>query len=161
MTVHQMMTRSPKFCSPDMNLAQATELLWSAGCGALPVVNAGQEVTGIITDRDICIALGTRNQRASELTVGQAMSGKLYVCHPGDDIHAALHIMRARKVRRLPVVNNEGKLTGMLCASDVLVHARHDDGSGAELSYENIVNTLRGIYCHPPAGRAQDQTAFR
>jgi CBS domain-containing protein len=151
MTVQQIMTRSPKYCSPDMNLAQATELLWSAGCGALPVTNDALRVIGIITDRDTCIALGTRDRRASELTVAQVMSGKLYMCHPGDEIHAALNMMRAHKVRRLPVVDNEGKLAGMLCASDVLLHARHDDGSGTELSYENIVNTLRGIYCHTPS----------
>ena len=151
MTVRQIMTKSPKSCFPDMNLAQATELLWSASCGALPVIDAAQKVIGIITDRDICIALGTRNQRASELTVGQVMSGKLYMCHSDDEIHAALNTMRVHKVRRLPVVNHEGKLTAMLCASDVLLHVRHDDGSGPELSYEDIVNTLRGIYCHRPS----------
>lgn len=148
MTVHQIMNRSPKVCTPDMNLAQATELLWSAGCGALPVVDAQHKVIGIITDRDMCIALGTRNQLASGITVEQTMSGSPWVCHPGDDIHAALKIMRARKVRRLPVVTHEGKLEGMLCASDILLHARHDDGSGPELSYENIVSALQGIYCH-------------
>jgi CBS domain-containing protein len=150
MTVHQIMTKSPKSCSPAMNLAQATESLWSAGCGALPVVNADRKVIGVVTDRDICIALGTRNQRAAEVTVGQVMSGKLYSCHPDDDIHVALNAMRAHKVRRLPVVGDGGKLEGMLCASDVLLCARHDDGSAPELSYENIVSTLRGIYCHCP-----------
>ena len=148
MTVLQIMTGCPKHCSPEMNLAQAAERLWSAGCGALPVLNSEGKAIGIITDRDICIALGTRDKRASELTVAQVMSEKLYACHPDEEIHSALHTMRAHKVRRLPVVDNEGKLVGMLCASDVLLHARHDDGSGTELSYENIVNTLRGIYCH-------------
>jgi len=149
MTVHQLMTKAPKACSPDANLAEVTEQLWTAGCGALPVVDCAGKVIGIITDRDICIALGTRNAPASEVTAGQVMSGKLYACHPDDEIHAALLTMREHKVRRLPVVTDDGKLVGMLCASDVLIHARHDDGGGAELSYENIVNTLRGIYCHP------------
>jgi CBS domain-containing protein len=151
MTVSQLMTSSTKACSPDMNLAQATELLWTAACGALPVIDAAHKVTGIVTDRDICIALGTRNRLASDLTVAHVMTPAPFVCHADDHIHAALNIMRERKVRRLPVVNGEGKLEGMLCASDVLVHARHDDGSNPELSYENIVNTLRGIYCHSPA----------
>ncbi len=112
------------------------------------MVNAAQNVIGIITDRDICIALGTKNRRASELKVRQVMSQNLHVSRPDDDIHTTLNTMRACKVRRLPVVTSDGKLTGMLCASDVLIHARHDDGSGAELSYEDIVNTLRGIYWH-------------
>jgi|SRR5271165_1456561 len=151
MLISQIMTRSTKACSPDMNLAQATELLWTAACGALPVVDRGNKVTGIITDRDICIALGTRNRLASEVMVEQAMSPSPYVCHARDDIHTALHTMRDRKVRRLPVVSAEGKLEGMLCASDVLLHARHDDGSNPVLSYENIVTTLKGIYCHSQA----------
>ena len=148
MLISQIMTRSTKACSPDMNLAQATELLWTAACGALPVVDTGNKVIGIVTDRDICIALGTRNRLASELTVEQAMSASPYVCHAGEDIHTALTTMRERKIRRLPVVTAEGTLQGMLCASDVLLHARHDDGTNPELSYENIVSTLKGIYCH-------------
>ena len=52
-----------------MSCAGAIELLWSTGCGALPVVNAEKRVVGIVTDRDICVALGTRDRRPSELQV--------------------------------------------------------------------------------------------
>ncbi|MGD1093950.1 MAG: CBS domain-containing protein [Bryobacteraceae bacterium] len=152
MTVQEIMAKSPVYCDRGMNLAQATELLWKAGCGALPVVGPWLRVVGIITDRDICIALGTRNLRPSEVTVGEAMSSHVVMCAPCDDIHAALDKMRRQKVRRLPVVNRDGTLQGMLCASDILLYARHDDGTSPELSYENIVGALRGIYWRCPAG---------
>ncbi len=154
MTVREIMVASPRACDPEMNCAEAAEHLWAAGCGALPVIDRDRKVIGIVTDRDICIALGTRNRRASELQIRDVMTENVATCRSNDDIHDALKVMHDRKVRRLPVTDGAGKLEGMLCASDLLVHARHDDGSRPELSYENIVNALRGICWHcPHAGR--------
>lgn len=145
MRVHDVMRKSPKSCSPTTNLAAVTELLRSCGCGALPVVDAGGRVVGIITDRDICLALGTTDRRPSEVTAEQGMSREVAVCTAGDDIHSALKIMRSRRVRRIPVVNDAGKLEGVLCLSDLIELARHDDGSRPELSYEDVMGALRGI----------------
>jgi len=58
-------------------------------------------VIGAITDRDICIAPGTRSRPSGDINVGEVMSGKLYACAPDDDIHVALQTMKERKVRRL------------------------------------------------------------
>lgn len=146
MTVRDMMRTSPKYCAPTANLAAVTELLWSSGGGALPVIDAGGKIVGIVTDRDVCVAVGTRNLRPSELTAAQAMSHPVAVCQSGDDIHAALKIMRAKKVRRLPVTGDSGKLEGILCLTDLILHARHDDGSGPALSYEDVMGALKGIY---------------
>ncbi len=146
MLVRDLMKVSPKTCTLKTNLAAATELLWSGGCGALPVVGANGSVAGIITDRDICVALGTRNRLPSELTAEQAMSTKVVTCSASDEIHTALNIMRTRKVRRLPVVDQAGKLEGVLCLTDLILDARHDDGSRPPLSYEDVMNTLRSIY---------------
>ncbi len=140
------MRKSPRTCSPGTNLAAVTELLWSCGCGALPVVNEAGRMVGIITDRDICVALGTRDRRPSELVAEQVMSPHVVTCRSADEIHAALKIMRARRVRRLPAVNEAGKLEGVLCMSDLILDARHDDGSGPELSYEDVMCTLKAIY---------------
>lgn len=149
MKVRDMMRHSPKSCSPMTNLAAATEMLWSCGCGALPVTDSGGGVLGIITDRDICVALGTRDRRPSELVARQVMSQDASTCRTSDEIHAALRTMQARKVRRLPVLNQAGKLEGILCMSDLILAARHDDGSGPALSYEDVMNTLKGIYWRP------------
>jgi len=149
MRVQDMMRKSPCSCHPTTNLAAVTESLWSSGCGALPVVDATGRVQGIITDRDICVALGTRNVRPSELTAGQVMTRPVAVCALNDDIHAALKIMQTRKVRRLPVVGEGGQLEGVLCLSDLVLHARHDDGSRPDLTYEDVMCALRGIYWHP------------
>jgi CBS-domain-containing membrane protein len=105
-------------------------------------------VLGIITDRDICVALGTRDRRPSELTAQQVMSREVASCRTTDDIHAALTIMKTRQVRRVPVLGEGGELEGILCVSDLILDARHDDGSKPQLSYEDVMNTLKSIYCH-------------
>ena len=67
--------------------------MWANDCGALPVVEDGK-LAGIITDRDICIALGTRNQYATEATVKDVANRDLQTCAPEDDIHTAMAVMR-------------------------------------------------------------------
>jgi CBS-domain-containing membrane protein len=135
----------PKSCGASTNLAAATELLWSGGCGALPVIDAGGMVIGIITDRDICVAVGTRDQRPSELVAEQAMSRKVTTCRASDDIHVVLKLMRTNKVRRLPVVSDSGKLVGILSLSDLILYSRHDDGCRPELSDELVMGVLKAI----------------
>jgi CBS domain-containing protein len=150
MRVQDVMTKSPKCCGANMNLAEAAALLWTVGCGALPVVDDAQHLIGIVTDRDICISVGTRNHLPSEIAVREVMSRNLATCRPDDEIHCALKTMRARKVRRLPVVSSDGILVGMLSMSELLLHARHGEGSRPELSDEDIMSTLRGICVHCP-----------
>ena len=65
--------------------------------------------------------------------MSEVMTSDVAICHPDDDIPEALKTMRLRKVRRLPVIDGAGRLEGMLCATDVLMYARHDDGSRPEL----------------------------
>ncbi len=147
MKVQDAMMRTPASCSADTNLGAAIEILWNRNCGMLPVVDANQKVVGVVTDRDLCVALGTRNRRAGEIAVGEVVSRKLYSCHPEDDIRVALDTMANRRVRRLPVVNREGRLEGILSMDNVVLHADPGgQGQPGELSPADIVRTLHQIY---------------
>ena len=143
MKVSEIMIHSPQSCSSGMNLAKAVEKMWEVDCGILPVVDDGGKVIGMITDRDICVALGTRNLLASDMTVGQVTSGKVAGCSPEDDIHSALNVMKSQ--RRLPVLDGDVRLQGILCMDDIVMRARPD---GKELSYKHVVETLKEIYRH-------------
>jgi CBS domain-containing protein len=146
MKVRDDMMGSPYYCQPENNLGSATELMWNANCGFLPVQSAEGKVVGVITDRDICIALGTRNCRASEVTVGEVMSGELHTCAPDDDIHVALQTMREAKIRRLPVLAKNGTLVGVLSMDDILFRAEPQSlGKEPELSSDEVVRTFRLI----------------
>jgi len=146
MQVQDIMVREAKSCHPETNLAAATEIMWANNCGALPILDGGSKVVGIITDHDICMAVGTRNRTPSEIAVFEVKPKpqEVYTCDPGDDIHAALQTMRTRKVRRLPVVSNEGALRGILCLDDVALNARKRNG----ISYEDVAETLKTICEH-------------
>jgi len=149
MKVRDVMVKEVKFCSPETNLAAATEILWKEGVGSLPVVEAGR-VLGVITDRDIAIALGTRNAKAGETLVRSVSLPKLFYCAPEDDIHVALQTMRAQRVRRLPVMDATGALQGILCLDDIILYAEEVT---SELTYADVLGTLQAICEHPAISR--------
>lgn len=146
MKVKEVMTFTPYTCSKEANLGQATELMWKGDCGFLPMTGPDGKACGVITDRDICIALGTRNKPAGEVTASEVSSGNLFACSPEDEIHVALLTMRDGRVRRLPVVDSEGKAVGVLSIDDVLLRAE-PSGTGkiVELSTDEVVRSFRVI----------------
>ena len=149
MRVQDVMTKTVASCRPEANLAEATGLMWEYNCGLLPVVNDQGTVTGVITDRDICVALGTRDQRACEIRVSEVAYRPAVLCDADDDVRSALKLMAKERVRRLPVVNDQGALVGILSLDDVTLRARHhDDTDRPPVSFEDVMNTLRAIYKH-------------
>jgi len=148
MKVQDVMTEPVRFCSPETNLAAATAAMWENDCGVLPVVADGRAI-GVITDRDIAIALGTINRIASDVLVKDAMSAKLFAALLDDDIHSALKLMRKEKLHRLPVIDADGVLKGILSLNDVALQAVHANGKKkVELSYEDVVSTLKAVCEH-------------
>jgi CBS domain-containing protein len=118
-----IMTVSSEVCRPDDNLAQAVSQLWSVDCGVLPVVDHAGCLAGIVTDRDICIALGTRSERASEVQVRTVMRTSVATCNPGEDVISALARMGDHQVRRLTVVDDERRLLGIVSLGDAALAA--------------------------------------
>ena len=139
------MTKEVTCCQPDTDLAAASGLMWENDCGVLPVVEHG-DLTGIITDRDICIALGTNNRRAADVPVREVASRDVQICSPDADVKSAMATMRRAKVRRLPVVE-DGKLEGILALNDIVeaVDRKHGD-----IDYEEVMNTVKAISEHWP-----------
>lgn len=142
MKVKDLMTTDLKTCTPDTTVAEAAHLMWEGDCGILPVVHDG-ELVGVVTDRDMYIALATQNVRASQLKVGAVAAKKLATCAPEDDVQAALATMRQARVRRLPVVGFGGTVQGILSMNDIVLAA----GAG-KLASEEVVQTLQAICAH-------------
>ena len=147
MKVKDVMMRTAASCNRETNLGAAVEILWERNCGVLPVVDGEQKVIGVITDRDICIALGTRNRLPGEITVGEVTSGRLFTCASEDEIRAAMATMAHAKVRRLPVVTADGKLEGILSMDDIVVRSESRSAkSPSELSHDEVSETLKAVY---------------
>jgi CBS domain-containing protein len=117
------------------------KLMWEQDCGVLPVVKSDGKVSGMITDRDICVAIATRGWTADRIAVRDVTAGKVSTCAPDDDAIAALQTMKSQRVRRLPVVDAAGRLKGILSLNDIVTHA------GAAPSTE-IVSAMAGICEH-------------
>ena len=149
MKVKDIMTCEAKVCDLNASLAHAAQTMWDTDCGVLPVVKDGKEIVGLITDRDICMAMAMRDCKPADVSAEKVISGAVYSVSPEDDIHKALEIMQEHKVRRLPVVNPEGELEGMLSLNDVVLKAEEAKNKASQLTYADVVNTYKAICAHP------------
>ena len=154
MKVRDVMSHFVQTCTPETNLATVAMMMWDNDCGIVPVVQSDGKVTGMITDRDICMAVATKHRSPDDIAVGGVFSGKLYACKPDDDMRNALRTMGHGKVRRLPVINAFGALEGILSMNDVVLHvgeAKCKKATG--ITCEDALRALKAICEHrEPAG---------
>jgi CBS domain-containing protein len=146
MKVQDLMTTNAITCSPNTNLATAAGLMWDNNCGSLAVTNDEGKVIGLITDRDICIAVATRHRLASEILVSEVTTGEVWACGPQDGIRNLLQTMRHARVRRIPVISDNGVLQGIVSISDIVLHAEEVEGKQkSELSLQDTIGTLKEV----------------
>lgn len=150
MRVQEIMTRDPFTCSPDEHAGTAAWRMWEGDCGILPVMRDSRLV-GVVTDRDIAVALAMRGRRADDLRVAEVQQGDsgLTVCSPRDSVSDALAKMREHRVRRLPVVEN-GKLVGIVSMNDLVLAATATPGKTGRPTFKEIVHSLQGVCAHRP-----------
>ena len=146
MLVKELVTSDVKSCSPDTDLAMAATMMWDGDCGAVPVVNEERRVVGMLTDRDICIAAATRGAKPSDVRVRDVMSQDLASCRLTDNVHDALTKMKSARVRRLPVLDDQGRLAGILSLNDVAMRA--ECRPNAAVSGEAFLDAMKGICTH-------------
>lgn len=149
MKVQDVMTSNVGTCRPETNLAEAAMMMWDGDCGVLPVVDDQGKVVAMITDRDIAIAAATNDRPASHIAVHEAMSGTVSFVLPDEDIRTALKTMRHDKVRRLPVLDHDGHLKGLLSVNDIVCRAEEPRGKTVpEITYEEAMGTIKAICEH-------------
>lgn len=123
MKVEQLMNRAVVACALSDTMTEAAQRMWDHDCGALPVTDVDGRIVGIITDRDVCMAAYTQGRPLHEIAVTSAMSRDVVSCAASDDLRKVESLMRERKVRRLPVVDAELKVLGMISMSDLVRYA--------------------------------------
>ena len=117
MNVKDCMTRHVRVIGPDQTLAEAARAMAESDVGALPVANS-ERLLGMITDRDIAIR-GIGAGKGPDAKISEAMSGQVMYCYEDDDIDNVLQNMGDIQVRRLPVVNEDKRLVGIVSLSDL------------------------------------------
>jgi len=153
MKVKELMSTDVKSCTPETDLATVVRMMWDGDCGIIPVVDDQRRVIGVITDRDICIAAATRSLDPARIRVSDAMTRDVSTCPEDADPRSALQTLKDRRIRRLPVVNRQDRLVGVLSLNDLVRRAECRQGTG--VPGEEFLETLRVICAHPtPVGGA-------
>jgi len=114
-------------CHVNDPLNLAAHRMWDQDCGALPVVNDDGKLTGMITDRDICMAAYTQGRSLDGLLVNGAMAIHLVTVRPEQTVDEILELMSAHQVRRVPVVDADGKPIGVVSIDDLAREAVQPD----------------------------------
>lgn len=144
MKIKDIMTPEPATCSLETDLAAAAALMLDADCGILPVVDKQRKLVGVVTDRDMYIALATRNKLASQVAVGDVARKTVHKCSPDDEVQTALAIMKQHRVRRLPVEGFGGTVAGIVSMNDILLAA----GPRKSVRSDEVVDTFQAICAH-------------
>ena len=116
--------------------------MWDHDCGSIPIVDQDGRLRGIITDRDICMAAYTQGKPIQEIPVGAAMAAHVLVCHVDDSLEMAGQLMREGQVRRIPVIDNDGRPAGIVSLNDVTRAAADQRRSTVD---REVVETMAAV----------------
>ncbi len=149
MNVEQLMQRTVQTCRAHHTLNDAARLMWEHDCGCLPVVDDDGKVVGMLTDRDICMAVYTRGQPLWQVPVAAAMAADPRTCRTGDSLTEAESVMRQNQIRRLPVIDRRNRVVGILSLNDVARQAARETGHRNRNVAPDEVATTLGAICSP------------
>ncbi len=125
MKVKDLMTKKPACATPEMGLTQIAKLMAEINVGAIPVVENqdSRKVVGVVTDRDITTRAVAREKNPLQMKVRDVMTSPVVTVKPDDDIEEAARMMEKNKVRRVPVVDDRGEVSGMVAQADIALKA--------------------------------------
>jgi CBS domain-containing protein len=118
MRVKDVMTTSPITCKPSETIDKVAKLMALHDCGVIPICETGK-VIGVVTDRDITCRAVASGKTPATVPVRDVMSKPVYTVKQDDDVQTAIDVMESRQVRRLPVINDDGVIVGIIAPSDL------------------------------------------
>ncbi len=137
MKVKDAMHKGVAWVAPDISVAEIAAVMRDEDVGAVPV-GENDRLIGIVTDRDIAVRAWANGADSQQLTARDVMSGPITYCLADEDIEDAVRLMEKNKIRRLPVINKQKRMVGMLSLGDI-----------AALGSPMLCNeTLRAVSAH-------------
>jgi CBS domain-containing protein len=113
------MTHNPECCQPEDDLATVANVMWDLDVGCVPIVGDARHIAGMITDRDICMAAMLNGKPLHDLRVANVMAKQIVTARVGDRLRTVQELMRKSKVRRLPVIDGDRKVVGVISLHDI------------------------------------------
>jgi len=139
------MTREPVSCEPADSIKRVAEVMKREDVGAVPVVDSksSRRLVGIVTDRDIVVRVVADGRNVDSSPVRDAMTANPATCREDQDVSAAVSLMAERKIRRMPVVDAEGRLVGIIAQADVATRVNKDKATGELVEAISEPGTVR------------------
>jgi|SRR3954469_18186751 len=125
MKARDLMTANPACCTRETALQDVARMMVRCDCGEIPVVehDSRKKPVGVVTDRDIVVRALAEGKDPLQLNAGQVMSGPAVTAKEDDDVEAVKQLMETRQIRRIPVVDRNGEICGIVSLADI---ARRD-----------------------------------
>jgi len=124
--VHEVMTDRPRCVTPETSVSEAARLMKSDDVGSLPVLE-DDRLTGIVTDRDIVIQAVAEEKDPRGMPVREVASREVVTIGPEEDLSEALKLMASHQVRRIPVVDEDSRLVGIVAQADIAREVKEKD----------------------------------
>ena len=125
MTVRNLMTANPSCCTKETSLKDVAQMMVECDCGAIPVIERDdlRKVVGVVTDRDIVCRTVAKGENPGKLTAAAVMTSPAVIVRDGDEVDEVIRVMETHRIRRVPVVDRNGDICGIVSLADI---ARHD-----------------------------------
>jgi CBS domain-containing protein len=123
MRVKHVMTKDPSCCVPSDGAPRAASIMRDEDTGIVPVIDneQSQRVVGVVTDRDLCMSVVAEGREPHTVTVETCMTTAVVSCSPNDSVEKTTELMKENQIRRVPVVDEQRRLQGIVSIAD-LVH---------------------------------------
>ena len=124
--VEDVMTHGPECCQADADLATVANVMWDLDVGCVPIVDDGHHIAGMITDLDIAMASFLNGKPLHDLRFADVMAKTIVTARVGDRLRTVQDLMQKSKIRRVPVVDGDRKLVGIVSLHDLVRAANKD-----------------------------------
>jgi len=142
MKIKDVMSHPVVTCPISATLDNAARLMWEFDCGVVPVVDDKGRVAGVVTDRDICMAAYTQGKPLHSIPVTSAMSRQVVAVHDGESVETAEHLMSENQIRRLPVLDGDSQMVGLVSMNDLARLAARAKRTAVD---RELVSTLAAV----------------
>jgi predicted transcriptional regulator len=141
------MTRNVQTCRALDDLNRAAQIMWESDCGVVPIVDEEGSPVGMITDRNVCMSAYIKGSTLRSLRVRDAMASHVISCSQNATIETAMELMSELRVRRLPIVDSQGKLVGLLSLNDLAREARRQRMAAGDSTLAGELADALGAIC--------------
>ena len=144
-TCKDVMTHEPVCCEPGDSVTRVATAMKQEDVGSIPVVESrtSKRLVGIVTDRDLVVNVLAGGSAIDGATARDAMTPNPVSCRETDDVADAMKLMKERQVRRMPIVDAEGRLSGIIAQADVATRISRDAQTGELVEAISETNTTR------------------